>query len=978
MIPIFLFLFLYSATLSFAFSPEELANAVPLYSRLAPNRFIVEFETSFEDVQDALKSENFQFSVESLFDSPMFSGMSVHITNANSVTVDEILSLPSVKNAWQASYVTLEYEPASAMAPKWNPHSLTGVDTLHSKGFFGDGIRIAVIDSGLDINHEAFRDKKIDGYDFSENPQLPENSFEDTVGHGTFVSSIIVGSSHNFVGVAPNAEIKMYKVFGKGATTTDDIIVAALLKAYSDSPDVISLSLGSDRGYPSMPISMLASKISELIPIVFAAGNSGKRGPFRASSGASGNGAIAVASVESTQLVTWSATLSSASGQNLTFQYVGNKGTKITTDKQFKVDFIGNACFAPKENNTNSEHFLMGIRGTCTNSEVFTIIKENGYAGAIFFVSSAELHVPKINTDKSKVYIGLSTNQVRNWLRAEVSKGFNVMVTFDQLADHTALNNNDGSGGEINHFSSWGPTFDHEFYPHIAAPGGNVFGAQTGGGYSVSSGSSYACPYIAGVIALYLAETGRVEPSVLRKRLIGSGKLLKQAYTTPYTDYFKTEVKDLKLAPLIQQGHGLIDVLSLWNTNTTLLSEPYFLLNDTNNRLSSHKLRFVNENPGEVVYTLSHRPLDTVYARDSKKQSVSEYWPEIVEQHPTVEFSNPSVVLKLGEEVVVNIHIEPPKLLDTQKRPIFQGAIDISGSNGETITVPYIGSEFEAKQWKPFGELPQLLVKEPDGMRKILPTDKFGISKGRIPYLYYGIKFATTFYSIDIVDKDYQLSNYQIPLKEGEQGYHGPVLGKSTPRNLSISFPLTFSFISSQLIFLQPQAFANGTSLPSGTFRLLCRALKSFGRPEDVSDWELYLTDEFIWDDKMSNDTISLPSQLLTNDQMLQKKKRLQKLQQTQMEKMQKPKRQKDETMQSSLTFESKISNLFASHVTSIVPFEVKSSLTALVTPSYTSTQQYYASMKSSNSGCSVANASFVRWWGYTSFLLGCMFFSNI
>lgn len=832
-------------TIVFGFTTEDILSASSLDSNFAENRLIVEFETSFEDVQDAFASQNLEFSVHNEFDSPIFLGMSVQIKDHNVYSLEDIQAFPSVKNVWQASYVTLEFETQTARLPEWDPHQLTGVDKLHSENIFGDGIRIAVIDSGLDLNHEAFKNKNIDGLDFTKDAKHPISSFEDTVGHGTFVSSIICGNSLEMTGVAPRASIRMYKVFGANATTTDDIILAALLRAFSDSPDIISLSLGSDRGYPSMPVSKVASKISETIPIVFAAGNSGRKGPFRASSGAAGKGVIAVASVESTQHVTWTAILKSTSGRELTFKYIGNKGSKIDSNKTFKVDVIGNACHIPSSSGNKEGSIVMGIRGTCKKDDIMSGLISNRYSGGILFVSSTEMHTLNFNFATPNVVLGLTTNQVRSWAKKEAANGESLTLIFSNEDEHSFMDKTDGSSGQVNHFSSWGPTFDQGFYPHIAAPGGNVFGARLGGGYLVTSGTSFACPYIAGIIALYLSEFGRVDPQSIRKKVIGAGKLMSQVQTTGYVDYTKTHIESNKLAPLIQQGNGLIDATAMWNCRTVILSEPYLLLNDTKHRISKNEISIANESPYEVSYTFECRGLQTIYTCDSKNQYVSSYWPEMLDLTPSVKFSGSEITLGAHQKGSINVEIILPQSLEPARRPIFQGVIDIKGSNGDEISVPFIGSEFEAQEWTPFGEAPILLVQDSAGMRKIDDKDIFQSTQLNELFLFFNIRFGTVLYSIDLVDKAFDLAKYQFPPSPGKNGFFGPIRGISNQNRNEFVFPVLFSPISSHTSYIQLQNLADQTQFPPGEYRLLCRALKSFGELERSNDWQLFLTDSF-------------------------------------------------------------------------------------------------------------------------------------
>jgi subtilisin family serine protease len=58
-------------------------------------------------------------------------------------------------------------------------------------------------------------------------------------GHGTHVSGIIAGKSKWFTGVAPEAKLRVYKVFSKAGWVTDDVLIDAFLAAYEDGVGAI-------------------------------------------------------------------------------------------------------------------------------------------------------------------------------------------------------------------------------------------------------------------------------------------------------------------------------------------------------------------------------------------------------------------------------------------------------------------------------------------------------------------------------------------------------------------------------------------------------------------------------------------------------------------------------------------------------------------------------------------------------------------
>jgi subtilisin family serine protease len=84
-------------------------------------------------------------------------------------------------------------------------------DEVHALGYTGDGITVAVLDTGIDTDHPDLMDDIVGGRHFF-NKGSEDGLYEDDNGHGTNVAGIITSKNATYRGVAPDAEILAIKV----------------------------------------------------------------------------------------------------------------------------------------------------------------------------------------------------------------------------------------------------------------------------------------------------------------------------------------------------------------------------------------------------------------------------------------------------------------------------------------------------------------------------------------------------------------------------------------------------------------------------------------------------------------------------------------------------------------------------------------------------------------------------------------------
>ncbi|HEX3109957.1 MAG TPA: S8 family serine peptidase, partial [Thermoanaerobaculia bacterium] len=149
----------------------------------------------------------------------------------------------------------------------------------------GDGVRVAVIDTGIDYTHFALGGgfgagfKVAGGYDFVNDDPDPR----DDNGHGTHVSGTIAGDSYTIIGVAPHATLYAFKVLDQNGSGTSSDVMAGVERAAdpngdgdpSDHVDVANMSLGGAGGADDPQSIAVDNAVAAGVVMCVAAGNAG-------------------------------------------------------------------------------------------------------------------------------------------------------------------------------------------------------------------------------------------------------------------------------------------------------------------------------------------------------------------------------------------------------------------------------------------------------------------------------------------------------------------------------------------------------------------------------------------------------------------------------------------------------------------------------------------------------------------------------
>ena len=253
--------------------------------------------------------------------------------------------LGSVKALWPVHEVKLA--PTSTRADLATAVLMTGANLANAAGWTGTGVKVAVMDTGIDYNHPdlggdgvdsdaASNDGSFDndfpgsrvitGWDFvgnaydasqftaagAPNPNfsptpVPDPDPDDCNSHGTHVSGIVgakPATASGVTGVAPDVKFGAYRVFGCGGSTTDDVMLAAMERALADGMDVLNMSIGDAfNNWPQSPTARGATALVDAGMVVVASiGNSGADGLYSAGAPGVGDKVIGTASYDNSHV----------------------------------------------------------------------------------------------------------------------------------------------------------------------------------------------------------------------------------------------------------------------------------------------------------------------------------------------------------------------------------------------------------------------------------------------------------------------------------------------------------------------------------------------------------------------------------------------------------------------------------------------------------------------------------------------------
>ncbi len=476
--------------------------------------------------------------------------------------------------------------------------NLTGVPEAHAAGFTGKGITACVIDSGIDAGHPAFAGKILSGYDFAEG----DSDYSDSGFHGTHVAGILAGNGPNMVGVAPDANLRIYKVFGGANGGYTSTILNALEQAVADDCDVVNMSLGSTVGgviqNAIVPKAVDKLAIKGIAPII-SIGNA-VSGPFLPAAPAIAKKSTAVASAVGSY---FDATLAfKIDDIKVPFIIANNSSIPLVGDSEV-INYGAFDCdvepVGPFEGKTvlvkKPKAFLPY---SCISKQAGLFEREG--AGAIIwwdeprFYSDFWLYRWASNMIPFRENLSIPVARIRPVDVPAIEAKIEAGETTVTWGGYVSIENPNANTPSIT--STWGPTHELDFKPEVMAPGERIYSTMPSdyAHYGFLSGTSMASPHVAGIAALMKSANPKLNPGDIRNRLMNTAQ--------PQVIGWSGEVGPASTA---LQGAGMVNAIQALTTEVTALPAK-FAIGDLNGQSFNGSVELSNESDQTLTFNVRH------------------------------------------------------------------------------------------------------------------------------------------------------------------------------------------------------------------------------------------------------------------------------------------------------------------------------------------------------------------------------------
>ncbi|HHW3839383.1 TPA: S8 family serine peptidase [Streptococcus suis] len=615
-------------------------------------------------------------------------------------------------------------------------NTIITVPKVWDSGYKGEGTVVAIIDSGLDVDHDVlhisdlstakyksekeieaakkaagitygewFNDKVVFGYNYVDvNTVLKE---EDKRSHGMHVTSIATGNPTQPVagqlmyGVAPEAQVMFMRVFSDlKATTGAALYVKAIEDAVKLGADSINLSLGGANGSvvnmnESVTAAIEAARRAG-VSVVIAAGNDGTFGSGHSNPSAdypdyglvgapsTARDAISVASYNNTTVgskVINIIGLENNADLNYgksSFDNPEKSPVPFEIGKEYEYVYAGIGQASDFDGLNLTGKLALIKRGTISFSEKIANATAAGAVGVVIFNSRpGEANVSMQLDDTAiaipSIFIPLEFGE------ALATNSYKIAFN-----NETDIRPNP-EAGLLSDFSSWGLSADGELKPDLAAPGGAIYAAINDNDYANMQGTSMASPHVAGAAVLvkqylqatYPTKSPQEIEALVKHLLMSTAKAHVNKETTAYT------------SPR-QQGAGIIDTAAAISTGLYLTGEDGYGSITLGNVEDTFSFTVTLHNITNEDKTLNY---STQLTTDTVQNGLITLAPRLLAEIP-----GGKVTVKANSSTTVTINVDAAsfaeELTGLMKNGYYlEGFVRFTdvADGGDIVSIPYVG-----------------------------------------------------------------------------------------------------------------------------------------------------------------------------------------------------------------------------------------------------------------------------------------------
>lgn len=609
----------------------------------------------------------------------------------------------------------------------------------------GEGMLIAIIDSGIDYRHpdmkitnmeqakiktkaEAdvllagkrgkwFTEKVPIGYNWADRNTEILDIGKTASMHGQHVAGISAANGL-LIGVAPEAQLIAEKVFSNNEdfpSAFSDDIVAAIDHAVAVGADVINMSLGAIAGYalPDDPEHVAIKRaVDKGVIVVVSAGNSSysTAADFFAYIEDPDIGVVGSPGLWDDTIQVAASVNRGISGSSFTVSPEIEDLPRIVYDPgspddhssldpakvlkgEYEVVDVGLGTvgdFAGK--NLNGKVALIS-RGSISFNEKTINAQHAGAVAAIIYNNTTGTISMALGagTKIPSVSILQSTGLALKKLLADSDE--TVTVHFDGVF----ASNNQGvpPGDNVTDFSSWGLTPDFKFKPDIMGPGGGIYSTLNVDQYGLMSGTSMSAPHVSGAMALIaqaLIELGATQDrnfvELAKTMAMNTAKVIIDTgdKTSPYTGIVSRLPKPFSPR---QQGAGLIQIDQAILTPVTVVGQDGYAgvtLKDIGN-VTNFSLILTNHSDKPVTYTVK----DEYGVLTDHNFSGYNFTQTVPLTGAQLTFDKDTIIVPANKTATVNVKLVVPQT--TRMNSFVEGFVSFipEASDIPKLSVPYIG-----------------------------------------------------------------------------------------------------------------------------------------------------------------------------------------------------------------------------------------------------------------------------------------------